>query len=328
MIDIHRITEAIEPTLKKLEVERLLFRMKSTRFLNISALVFIALLVVGLLAGYFGFPILPIVFVGCVFIIIAGLVYHLTIDKHRGDYALNYKNTVIRHLVKEMDSNLTVDSSLTFNAESGITASLFHSTELFSEKADKYRTEDRIKGTYGKTFLTMAEIHAEKLHSNGKTTYYVDMFKGVLLIADFNKDFKGRTFVFPDIAEGTFGKLGRKFQKLGGRRGTKLVELEDIEFEREFVVYSSNQTEARYILSSSMMRRILALQNRFPGNIRMSFKDSTVCIALPRSSSYLEPAIGTPATDRAQIMRMLKQLALPLNCIEELNLNTRIWTKE
>ena len=37
----------------------------------------------------------------------------------------------------------------------------------------------------------------------------------------------------------------------------ELVKLEDPEFEKSFVVYSGNQTEARYILSTSLMRRIL-----------------------------------------------------------------------
>ena len=62
---------------------------------------------------------------------------------------------------------------------------------------------------------------------------------------------KGVEFPFPKL----FGRLGRKLQSLNVFRG-ELIRLEDPEFESHFVVYGSDQIEARYILSTSLMARI------------------------------------------------------------------------
>ncbi len=57
--------------------------------------------------------------------------------------------------------------------------------------------------------------------------------------------------MLPDFAEKLLGKFGQKFQK--SFTHGKLVKLENPEFEKEFVVYSSGQQEARYILTPVMM---------------------------------------------------------------------------
>ena len=65
-----------------------------------------------------------------------------------------------------------------------------------------------------------------------------------------------------------FGFLGTKLQKMNKGRGD-LVKLENPEFESEFAVYSGDQIESRYILSSSLMERILSFKKQSaldPGN--------------------------------------------------------------
>ncbi|NIP92937.1 MAG: DUF3137 domain-containing protein, partial [Akkermansiaceae bacterium] len=53
--------------------------------------------------------------------------------------------------------------------------------------------------------------------SKGRTqTYWVTIFKGLLVVADFHKHFKSEVTVMPDFAESAFGRIGRFFQKLGG----------------------------------------------------------------------------------------------------------------
>lgn len=159
-------------------------------------------------------------------------------------------------------------------------------------------------------------------------TKYRTIFRGLLLIADFHKHFNGRTFLFPDFAEKTFGGFGRALQKMGGRSGTDLVQMEDPEFEKAFAVHSTDQVEARYILSPAMMCRFLDLRNKFGDDVRVAFKQSSVWIAVPHRSSFLEPSTKVSATDSTQIEKMLFELSSFLDIVEELDLNTRIWTKE
>ena len=262
-----------------------------------------------------------------VWLIVGAILYQVQVASLGGRYVQNYKNAVIPALLQSIDPLLKYDST------SGISESTFNATELFKTNPNRYRTEDLIHGTYGKTFLQLAEVEAKerrtRTDSNGKTeTYYVTIFKGLLLVADFHKDFHGRTFVLPDISEKTFGNFARFFQKMGGQSKTNLIRLEDPEFEQAFAVYSTDEVEARYILSTAMLRRILDLRGRFGKDVRLGFKDSSLILAVPYGNAYLEPCASRPATDTSQVEGMLGELKSFLDTIEELDLNTRIWSKE
>lgn len=242
-----------------------------------------------------------------------------------------YRNTFKRLVVPDLLAR--IDPSLRHDAGSGISFDAYTNTELFTGKADRYSSEDLISGRYGKTAVRLAECHAEERHetrdSEGhREVRYVTIFRGILLIADFHKHFQGRTFLFPDVAERLLGRHGRFLQKLGGRSATHLIQLEDPEFEKAFAVYATDEVEARYLLSTSMMERLLRLRSRFGKEVRMALKNSVIAIAVPYQGRFLEPELKTPATDPGQIDRLDRELRVFLDIVEELDLNTRIWSKE
>lgn len=323
MRDVADIIQQMMPTLERLEPARQLYRRRQKTYLLILFLPLFALIAVSFTieASVIGFIIAGVWFV------IGILLYQFRAASHGRMYILHYKRTVIPALLG------TIDPNLQYDPKSGIPSSTFVGTELYQTSPDRYNTEDLIHGNYGKTYLQLAEIDAEerrtRTDSKGRSeTCYVTIFDGLLLIADFHKHFHGRTFVFPDKAEKTFGSVGRFFQKMGGRRDTSLLRLEDPEFENAFAVYSTDRVEARYILSTSMMRRILDMRSRFGNEVRLGFKESCLFLSVPHSSPYLEPKTSLPATETAQVQNMLFELRYFLDTVEELDLNTRIWTKE
>ena len=273
-------------------------------------------------------PIKIFFLIGTIIWFAIGLVlYSVKAGSLKSRYAADYKAVVVPRLLSLIDPNLRHDSA------SGIGSDTFRGTELFTTSPDRYTSEDLIQGTFGKTYLQLAEVHAEERRttkdSKGHTkTTYVTIFRGLLLIADFNKHFQGRTFVFPDVAESLFGDFGRFFQKLGGRSETGLIRLEDPEFEEAFAIYSTDEIEARYILSSALMRRLLAMRERFGRDLRIAFKESSVVIAVPHSERFLEPSLSRSAADPEQVRGFFFELDAFLRIIEELDLNTRIWTKQ
>lgn len=324
MKELSRIHDEIYPTLAGLEPVRKLYRKRSKIY---GTLVWLPL--IGLIAGGIAMQDGAIFFfIGAgLWFVISLILYQIKAGSVKRQFCTNYKNTVIPALLS------LIDSQLEFNPEGGIPASEFSYSELFTTKPDRYSTEDLIFGYYGKTALRLAEVHAEDRRtttdSKGRTkTTYVTIFKGLLLIADFNKHFHGRTFVFPDKAEKLFGGVGRFFQKLGGRKETDLIQLENVDFEKRFAVYSTDEIEARYILSTSLMERLIEMRERFGKDVRMGFKDSCLLLAVPYMKSFLEPKTNLPATETGQIDGMMEELKYFLDTIEELDLNTRIWTKE
>ncbi len=323
MRNISHIVNDVLPELQQLEQDRLIYRARHRTYLMIGIIPLAVLLVGGLLSGliFVTFPI------AIVWFIISGILYYFKAGKLGNAYRDSYKASVLPPLIQAVDPNLKYDAKL------GISSSSFVNTELFTTRPDRYHTEDLVHGTYGKTYLQLAEIDAEEKRtrrdSNGdRETYYVTIFDGILLIADFHKHFQGRTFIFPDKAEKTFGNFGRFFQKMEGRSETGLLRMEDPEFEKAFAVYSTDEVEARYILSTAMMRRILDMRSRFGKDVRVSFKDSCLMLAVPHHKPFLEPNRKVPATDTSQIQDLLFHLRYFLDTIEELDLNTRIWTKQ
>lgn len=204
----------------------------------------------------------------------------------------------------------------------------FNNSGLFI-RPDRYSGKDYFEGTYDKTRLHFSLVHAEERYettttdtdSDGNTTmrteeHWRDIFKGLFFAADFNKHFNGCTLV-------RAGKAGI-FSGLFGN----LVKLEDPRFNQQFKVYSSDQVEARYLLTPRMMERLLDLKDSL-GSIELSFVGSWVNIAaggFPYNA--FEPDVKHPFTDPAQVERTLGWIFLVVGIVEELDLNTRIWSKQ
>ena len=323
MKEIDQILHELSPELERLEPQRLLYLKKSRIYLAVLFVPLITLILIALLSANQA----PFFIGAAVWFIIGIVLYQYRAGAFGTRYKYAYKSSVIPRLLS------LIDPGLSYDATGGISSSTFVATELFSTTPDRYRTEDLIHGIYEKTFLQLAEIDAEEKHtttdSKGNTrTSYVTIFKGLLLIADFNKHFQGRTFVFPDKAESILGNFGRLFQKLGGRSETDLIRLEDPDFENAFAVYSTDEIEARYILSTSMMQRLLQMRERFGKSVRIGFKESSIVLAVPHNKEFLEPSTKVSARETSQISEMLFEMSYFLDLIKELDLNTRIWTKQ
>lgn len=133
--------------------------------------------------------------------------------------------------------------------------------------------------------------------------------------------------VLPDYAEKFLGHLGTALQSWNIKRN-QLVKLEDPEFEKYFVVYAEDQIEARYILSTSLMRRIVEFKKKTRKQICLSFVGSKVFVAIPYGRALFEPNIYKPVVEFEKIREYFEDINLALGIVEDLNLNTRIWNKE
>ena len=240
-------------------------------------------------------------------------------------YYSAFKQQVIKQIIH------FIDDTLTYSPTDCISRGRFEECGIFRTHIDRYSGDDLVTGKIGSTDMKFSEVHAEyktqTTDSKGRTqTHWHTIFKGLLFSADFNKHFSVSTYVLTDTAEKLFGSFGTKFQKFSGHGD--LVKLEDPEFEKSFVVYSSDQTEARYILSSSLMKRILDYKIKSKKNIQLSFVSSRLFVAVPYGKDLFEPKLFGEITDFESVEEYYNDLNLVLELIEDLNLNTRIWTKE
>jgi hypothetical protein len=261
-----------------------------------------------------------------VFVIFGGIAAGsaLSVYFSRG-YSSEFKDKVIAKIIHFIDANLKYKKS------ESIDLSTYKASGIFPNHVDRYHGDDLVEGQIGKTAITFSEMHTEykteTTNSKGhRQTHWHTIFKGLFFIGDFNKDFKGRTLVLPDAAEKLFGNLGSLFQSWNKGRG-ELVKLEDPEFEKMFVVYGSDQIEARYILSTSLMKRIVDFKKKSGKNIYLSFVASKVYVALSYTKNLFEPKVFSTLLDFQPIQEYFEDLQMVIGIVEDLNLNTRLWTK-
>ena len=237
----------------------------------------------------------------------------------------DFKNLVVAKLVKY------IDESLEYNHYNYISESTFKSSLLFRNRIDRYNGDDHVKGKIGITDLEFSEIHAEyktTTHNKngGSQTTWHTLFKGFFIIADFHKDFEQKTLILPNNMPSFLGFIGKKIKKWSSPIG-KIVKLEDVEFSKFFVVYSENQVEARYLISTAMMQRILNYRKRWNRPIYISLIDSKLFMAIAVNKNLFELNYFNSLLGIENYKEMLEYMNLVIDVVEELNLNTRIWTK-
>ncbi|MCK4667086.1 DUF3137 domain-containing protein [Candidatus Dependentiae bacterium] len=242
-------------------------------------------------------------------------------------YHTDFKSKVIYRVIK------FIDESLEYSPTNCIPTTTYYASKLFPKSCDRYKGDDYVYGNVGKTKLRFSELHTEyktetRDAKGNRQTKWHTIFRGIFFIADFNKHFNGETMVLPDTAQKLFGNwLGNLFQSWNFTRDD-LIKLEDPEFERLFVVYGTDQIEARYILSTSLMKRIVDFKKKTGKTIYLSFINNEIYVAVSYNKNLFEPKIFKTLLDFNVIREYYSDLQLALGIIEELNLNTRIWSKQ
>ncbi|HIP30518.1 MAG TPA: DUF3137 domain-containing protein [Sulfurospirillum arcachonense] len=235
-------------------------------------------------------------------------------------YASLFKDQVIERLVE------FIGDTLTYKKLGFISEYEYKTSALFPQKVDRYSGDDLVVGKVDGVDVRFSEIHSEvKKKGNKGKTYWLTIFRGLFFVADFNKHFKGKTVILPDNSEKFLGSFSHFFQSFSSRG--ELVKMDSPEFEKEFVVYSDDQIEARYILSHSLMDSILKYKKLVGKNISISFVGSNIYIAIGFKQKLFEPKIYKKVTSFDEVRFYFEILSLTSDIVKHLNLDIKIWSK-
>jgi hypothetical protein len=317
MLEGFKLTPAIESVITELEAERKKIVSSKLKGWGLTAFGLIAVFVsLSIAQGVIG------LILGAA-LIIPGIVILYRLSNNTNQYKYRFKQEVVGAALS------TVNQSLTFDHNKGISESEFVGSNLFTTAPDRYHTEDLITGKEAQTTFYFAEVHAEykteTRTKSGRQVHWHDILKGIVFSADFNKNFNGRTVVRPKDFGASFGAW---FTKNIFSFGDKdVVQLENEYFNKNFVTYSTDQIEARYILTPAMMDRISELNERSANCVSISFINSSLYIAFPLAKNYFEPPIFKTLLKPDLLDEDMNILNFMFSIIKELDLNTRIWTK-
>ena len=111
-------------------------------------------------------------------------------------------------------------------------------------------------------------------------------------------------------------------------KGMETIRLEDPTFENKFEVFSTDQIEARYLLTPSFMENILNLNAVFGGTqMQCSFLEKKFFLMIESNADYFEPgSIFTSLNFNDHIKPLFDEVRFLLKIITtlKLNQNTRI----
>lgn len=172
------------------------------------------------------------------------------------------------------------------------------------------KLEDRIAGHVDGVDFELCE---------GKFSKKEAKWRALMLAYSFNKPFDGQTTVVADTD--WIGNALERYRQNGER-----VRLEDPRFEDQFEVFSTDQIEARYLLTPRFMERIVELSRRLNNRrgVSMAFVDDRLLITIRIGSAARRFEIGNvfrPIRDgRERAQSLLAELKLVTDIIDGLNL--------
>ncbi|MGY4383497.1 hypothetical protein ACVWYN_000516 [Pedobacter sp. UYP24] len=257
--------------------------------------------------------------------LIIGFIIFSKASQKFSEYRHEFKQRVIGAALK------SIDNSLELKYESGLSEGNFISSQLFTQRPDRYNSQDQVQGSAGNTRFSFSEVHAEyktvTQTKNGRQEHWHTILKGIVFCADFNKNFNGTTVVRPKDFGAAIGAWISDKASIFSSSDKELVKLESPDFCKTFVTYSTDQVEARYILTPAMMERLCELNHKSKDTISVSFTDSYVYMAFPLSKDYFEPPVFKSLLDGQFLEEDLGVIRFMYGIIKELDLNTRIWGK-
>lgn len=168
--------------------------------------------------------------------------------------------------------------------------------------------DDVFLGTYKDVNILIAESEYERGSGKNRST----VFKGVIIKLDMNKAFSSHTVVCSDT-----------LMHKSPVPNLKRTELEDVEFEKKYDVFTNDPIDARYVLTPAFMEKIKNIEVAFSCNkIKYAFYQNDLIIAMTTGTDLF--SIGSlirPVADAKQFTDLLNQFISILALIDLLKLN-------
>lgn len=297
--------ESLYPILKRLEDDRQQLKYRIIVLIALFSLVYAVLLYIILSISDLSAD----AFIGMIIIYFAiiGFLYKYLIK----DYTKDFKDTIIRPLI------VALGPKLSYSANTHVPLLLFNRSKIFSHP-DKINGNDFVKGNINDIELQFSNLHAQKRVQDAKgVEKWTTLFKGLFIVAQLNKHFTAKTIILPNTAQSTF------VDTIGN-----LVKMDNPEFEKEFVVYSSDQIEARDILSPKLMAKLLELKRLSNCPTYFSFVGDHIHISVYYNKDLFEPTVFNSLLEYKAAIDYVDTMHMTTGIIQELKLNQKLWSKE
>jgi hypothetical protein len=179
--------------------------------------------------------------------------------------------------------------------------------------------EDYVRGTIGNTFVEFSELNVSKKISKKSDKI---IFEGLFFKFHLNKNLQQSTLILADYSENILGKeIGRFIQKHTSREGYELVQVESLEFEKLFAVYSNDQVQSRVVLSPRVLQNLVNFKKKYKHIIDLSIRNGYLFVALYSSKNHFEPNLFGEIISLKEINEIYDLVSLVIDLQEDLDIS-------
>jgi len=189
-------------------------------------------------------------------------------------------------------------------------------------KITDLKADDYFEGTHKGLNFVISEANIWR--GTGKQRHKI--FGGIFVKIDMHKQMQGHTIVTEDHPAKWYSvSLYPEVSPNTMFSGLQNVELEDIEFNKIFNVYSTDQVESRYILTTTFMERLKNLKEIYKGDhIKASFLDGSILIAMNcNRDMFILGDLTLPVTDTGEVQELFDEFVAVLSIVDLLHLDSK-----
>lgn len=189
----------------------------------------------------------------------------------------------------------------------------------FSSTGDDYTGQDLLtitipnkNGEKTNTKISFCDLHIVEYHrvrdNDGTTrTETITLYAGVFAYAEFQESFKCNMAINTTLYD----------------KAARLVQLEDINFNKKLRTYSNDQLEVRYILTPDMMQKLLKLAN-MSSMVKLKFVGKEAFMGL--KFNLFEPTKLKKGVSLSETyISLYDDVAFILKIVEELSKNSKVF---
>ena len=183
--------------------------------------------------------------------------------------------------------------------EEAMVQEMLQKSELITESYNQISVDDMYQVTYDNASVFFAELDVAFVRPGQKRSQTKQIFRGYFVSYDLARPLVGKTFISTEGDKQGFGH--RSFwDSLTDTAALRETELEWNEFEELLHVATTNETEARYILTTNFMADLYDWWKDKPRNIRIAFLDQRLYLLFPDDQIRIEKTIKTLTTEQLQ----------------------------
>lgn len=203
-------------------------------------------------------------------IVVGGLNYKVS-----KEYANTYKQMISKYVLQDYFDDAIYHPLEGFTPEEFRTAHLIHWRSGFN-----YHAEDLISGHYSGVEFKQSDVRITHQSGSGRNRRTVVDVDGRLTRFQYEKDIRGRILIVTDIHTAML------------ESGLSKVEMEDVEFNKQFDVYAPDAHSVYYLLTPHFMEYLKRLRS-IDRTLYISFDGKELYVLRSGKGGIFEPPSGS-----------------------------------